>query len=308
MLPIKYTDVDVPSTANINALMTAVTGYIKASMNISVDIGSPLSVTPYFSDGQEYKQINGKLRTSSVPYTYDIVEGNIAGHSSLFKFGSNPDVGTSEETIWQSGGLYPWAAVDLAAGIVKISSTDVDDTHTTGTGVRTVTIYGLSSVDSTEINETVSLTGQTPVNSTLSYYRVNRMICNTAGTTMANEGIIYVGTGAVSSGVPAVKWSTVAVGKNQTLQSIWTVPAGKMLFVTSFFASTNSNKGTIINIYVRPPSELFQIKANVYLFSTAIAKSFDFPLVLQAGTDIDCRAIGTASSGGIQFSFEGWTE
>jgi len=41
-------------------------------------------------------------------YTYDISKGNIQGHTPLFKFGSNSDVGLSEETIWYYGGLYPW--------------------------------------------------------------------------------------------------------------------------------------------------------------------------------------------------------
>ena len=251
--------------------------------------------------------LNGKTRVVSTPYSYAVSEGELAGHTALYKFGSNPDVGVTEETIWQQGGLYNWAAVDAAAGIVKVSSSSALDIAVTGTGARTCTIYGLST-GGIEQNETIALNGQTAVNSTLSYSRVNRIICNTAGTGLKNAGIIYVGTGTVTTGVPAVIWSTVAVGKNQTLQSIYTVPMGKTLYITSFVASTNSNKGNIVNIYVKPPSELFQIKSNIYLFSTATSVHFDFPLVVQSMTDIDCRAIGTATGAGIQFSFEGWLE
>jgi hypothetical protein len=239
-------------------------------LQIIEDGGSiPMSIVDESGDRYGIKHIDNKMRVSSMPYTYDIAEGNIVGHSALYKFGSNPDVGTSEETIWQEGGLYPWASVDAAAGIVKVSSSS--NTDAVGqTGALTCTIYGLNSSTGLVQNETVTLTGQTAVNSTLEYSRVNRIICNTAGTGLANAGIIYVGTGTITTGKPAVVWSSVAVGKNQTLQSIWTVPTGKTFYMTSFSVSTNSNKGNIINIYFKPPGELFQIKANAYLFSTTL--------------------------------------
>lgn len=253
------------------------------------------------------KQIDGKPRVSAMPYTYDIAEGNIADHVALYKFGSNPDVGTTEETIWQQGGLYDWAGVDAAPGTVTISSSSTDDVNTTGTGVWTATIYGLNT-DGQPANETLALDGQTGVPSTLNYSRINRIICNTAGTGRKNAGVIYVGTGAIGSGVPAVIWSTVAIGRNQTLQSIWTVPMGFTFYMTSFNCSTNSNKGTIVNMYFRPPGELFQIKANGYLFGNHLIHKYEFPLPIASMTDIDCRAIGTAVGGAVQFSFEGWYE
>lgn len=292
-----YNEVDSPTSSSPSDLVDTLNSYI-----------GTYETSLVFADGAELKQIDGKLRTSSMPYTYDIAEGNISDHFSIYKFGGNPDVGTSEETIWYQGGVYDWDAVDAAAGIVTVSSSDVDDVAGIGSGAWTCTIYGLSSTDSTTISETVSLDGRNAVNSTLEYYRVNRIIVNTAGTSEANEGIIYVGTGTVSTGVPAVIWSTVAEGKNQTLQSIWTVPKGKTLYMTSFTVSTNSNKGNVINIYFRPPNQLFQIKANAYLFSTALVHQFEFPLMLSEGTDIDCRAVGTATGAGIALSFEAWYE
>lgn len=254
------------------------------------------------------KEADGKPRVSSMPYTYDIVEGNIAGHLSLYKFGSNSAVGLAEETIWTEGDLYPWAAIDLAPGIVKVSSTSTDD-DIAGTGALTCTIYGLNATSGFEQSESIILTGQTPVNSILEYKRVNRIIVMTAGSGLNNAGVIYVGTGTVSGGgVPTVKWASAPIGKNQTLMAVWTVPMGKTLYITSILTSTNSNKGNEINIYVRPLGELFQIKAQQFLFSSNIGNTFQFPLVVEGGTDIDCRAIGVAAGAGIGFSFEGWYE
>jgi len=291
----ELTDTDDNTFASLAAASTYIQGLFR-SITVS-----------QFADGTEQKQVDGKLRTSSMPYTYDIAEGNIAGHTSLYKFGSNPDVSTSQETLWQQGGLYDWAAVDAAAGIVKVSSSSTDD-DVAGTGAWTCTIYGLNSTTGLEQNESIILTGQTAVNSTLEYSRVNRVIVNTAGTGLSNAGVIYVGTGAVSTGVPAVIWSTVVIGENQTLQAIWTVPTGKTLYITSFIGSTNSNKGNEIKIYVRPEGELFQIKSQFFLFSTNVTHTFEFPLIVTSMTDIDIRAVGKATGAGIGFSFEGWTE
>jgi hypothetical protein len=253
------------------------------------------------------KHIDNITRSINTPYTYAIVDLGIPGHSALYKFGSNPDVDTASETIWTEGGLYPWAGIDAAPGVVTISSTSNDDTHTTGTGARTCTIYGLSTAGITQ-NETVSLTGQTAVNSTLQYSRVNRIICNTAGTGLANAGKIYVGTGIVSTGTPAVKWAVAEIGLNQTLQTVWTVPTGKTLYVTRIAFSTNNNKGAIIDFFVKPPGQLFQIKTRNFLFSSPINVTFTVPLKIDSMSDIDVRGIGTGSGGGIAAIIEGWYE
>jgi len=299
-ITIVYSDVTSPVYASATLLKAGLLSMIS-------DNSTNIQFIDEFGTAYGIKQIDGKPRVSSMPYTYDIAEGNVSGHTALYKFGSNPDIGTTEETIWQEGGLYDWAGVDAAPGIVTVSSSSADDVAVTGTGVRTCTIYGLSTLGATQ-SETVSLAGQTAVNSTLEYSRVNRIICNTAGTGLKNAGVIYVGTGTVTAGVPAVKWSTVAIGKNQTLQSIWTVPTGKTLYITSYSVSTNSNKGNIVNIYFRPTGELFQIKANAYLFSSSFTHRFELPLVLAGGTDIDCRGIGVATGAGITVTFEGWYE
>jgi hypothetical protein len=90
--------------------------------------------------------------------------------------------------------------------------------------------------------------------------------------------------------------------------AIWTIPMGKTFFMTSFSASTNSNKGNTVNMYFRPPGELFQIKNTTFLFSTAFEHTFEFPLILAEMTDVDCRAIGVAGGAGISYTFEGWLE
>ena len=68
------------------------------------------------------------------------------------KFGKNPDVGNTEETIWDAGGLYSWQS---AAESLEILSSEVADAAA-GTGARTVTVKGLDS-NYELLSETVTL-------------------------------------------------------------------------------------------------------------------------------------------------------
>jgi hypothetical protein len=81
------------------------------------------------------------------------------------------------ETIWAEGGLYSYLT---AATVLKVSSSSVNDTSA-GTGARTVELSGLDA-DYNEISELVTLNGQTPVNTTKLFLRINRMVVRSAGS------------------------------------------------------------------------------------------------------------------------------
>jgi len=279
--------------------------------------GSPSGALPVASElvdetGVAYgvKHVGNKPRVSTTPYYVDIAEGNIPDHKALFKYGNISAIGTSFETVWNEGGLYPWAGVDAAPGIVTISSTSAQDTTTTGTGAWTLDFYGEDLVGNEQTETVTTLSGQTPVNSTLSYRRVSRIIVRTAGTAGGNVGVIYVGTGAVTAGVPAVAWASVDVGDNQTLQAIWTVPAGKTFYMTSVGLASDVDNGSEMHLRARPPGEVFQIKYLEHIFGGAHKHDFEFPLVFTAGTDIDIqlkmkKVVANSSASG---TFSGWYE
>jgi len=145
------------------------------------------------------------------PFELQVARGQVAYHTPQFKFGFNPDVDDSEETVWAQGGLYSYLS---SASILKVSSSSTAD-DSAGTGARTVQLYGLDA-NYNEINETVTLDGQTAVNTTNSFLRINRMVVRSAGTGEKNAGVIYAGAGTVTAGVPANKYATIAIGDNQT--------------------------------------------------------------------------------------------
>lgn len=234
------------------------------------------------------------------PFELQVSRGQIPGHETQFKFGFNPDVDDSLETVWAEGGLYSYLS---SASVLKVSSSSANDTSA-GTGARTVQLFGLDA-DYNEINETVTLSGQTAVNTTNSFLRINRMVVRSAGSGGTNAGVIYAGTGTVTSGVPANKYATIAVGDNQTLMALWTVPAGYTAYLLQkdvTLATTQNNKYATVRLMVRPDGEVFQTRDKHVLDNNVLHQKYDIPLKLEEKTDIEVRCVGDSSGADIAIS------
>jgi len=237
---------------------------------------------------------------TSEPFDLQLAREQISFHKTQFKFGFNPDIDNTLETVWAQGGLYSYLS---AATVLKISSSSTDDTSA-GTGARTVTISGLDA-NYDEISETITLNGQTAVNSTLSYLRINRMVVRSAGTGGQNAGVIYAGTGTVTTGVPANKYATIAIGDNQTLMALWTVPRGYTAYLTQTdvtLATTQNNKYCTCSLVVRPYGEVFQVKDRFVKAESTTTLTYSVPLKITEKSDIEYRAIGDSIGADIAIS------
>ena len=234
------------------------------------------------------------------PFNLQVARGQIAYHYPIFKFGFNPDIDDAFETVWAQGGLYSYLS---AATVLKVSSSSTNDTSA-GTGARTVELQGLDG-DYNEISETVTLNGQTAVNTTKSYLRIYRMVVKTAGTGGQNAGVIYAGTGTVTTGVPANKYATIAIGDNQSLMALWTVPAGHTAYLLQTditVATTQNNKYCTVHFVARPPGEVFQVNDKFVKAESSHKQGYDIPLEFAEKTDIEVRAIGDSVGADIAIS------
>lgn len=234
-------------------------------------------------------------------YGIQIHEGQWHGEKPLFKFGLNPAVGTDSETIWEQGGVYAYPSSAIS---MKVSSSDAND-DAAGTGARTVEVFGLDG-DYNEINETVSLDGQTAVSTTIEFLRVFRVIVRSAGSGGTNAGDIYVGTGTVTAGVPATKYAKILVGEGQTLMALWTVPAGYTGYILrSTFSSgtTATNKYAEVRLKVRPLGEVFQTKTAVTINQALYEMEYDLPIKVTEKSDIEARAFVSSGTDEIAATF-----
>jgi hypothetical protein len=239
-------------------------------------------------------------RGTTEDFGLQVARGQIPYHKHVYKFGQNAVVGDSVETIWSQGGLYSYPP---SATTMTVSSSNTNDTSA-GTGARTVLISGLDG-DYDEISETITLNGQTAVTTTNSFLRVNRAIVLTAGSGGANAGIIYVGTGTVTTGVPANIYTTInGDGTNQTLQAFWTVPANYTAYIhqTNISTGNSSNNPAVLKtlLVARPHGGVFNTKEVIVLTDGNHLQDYSFPIKLTEKTDIEFRA--ESSSGSVNFN------
>lgn len=243
-----------------------------------------------FAELIDLLKANGFIQGIPMDFLLEVAKGNVLGHSGNHKFGHNHAVGTTEETIWPEGGNYVFAA---SAATWTISSDNANDTAA-GTGARTVEVFNLDgSYD--EDNNIFSLNGLTGVNVPNSL-RNNRMIVRSSGSGGVNAGTIYLGEGAITAGRPATVYGMIEPGKNQTQQSFFTVPNGKVLLMEYFNVYVDTTKSFQGLLYVRPFGEVFQIKDEIHVHLAGDKTHYKPPRRFGAKSDIEVRGEVSATT------------
>lgn len=228
------------------------------------------------------------------PFELQVARGQISWHKTIFQFGVNTAIGTTFETIWTANSVYAYLS---AATVLKISSANANDTSA-GTGARTITISGLDA-NYNEISETVIMNGQTAVNTVNSYLRVFDMNVVTAGSGETAAGIIYAGTGTVTSGVPAVVYGQIEATYNSSAMALFTVPAGYTAYITSYTFTSASAAASIVTgaVFIRPFGGVFVLEASAKLAGgNSFDRHFDTPLAVAEKSDIEMQVAATTSA------------
>ena len=209
-----------------------------------------------------------------------IAAGDLAGYAGVHKYGAV--FGTASagwSTIWtaadtSSSILYPWS---IAANTITVSSSSGSDTGR-------ITIQGLDT-DYNIVEETLTLNGVSSVSGSTTFHRVNRafMLDDT------NIGKIQVLNGSTVV-------TEIAAGFGQTMQSFYTIPAGKTGYVLTLIASANKNQETTIVLFSRPFGGAFRAQTTMSLYQNNQQLDFPVPLKYTEKTDIDLRVNGAANA------------
>lgn len=153
--------------------------------------------------------------------------------TDIVVWGANNTAGTAGlEELYQGDQALDWYAVLGTGAALDITSSSANDVDTTGTGLQTLTIYGLGT-DKKYQEETIAMNGTTIVTSVKSWTDIFGAQGATYGTLKQNAGDIYIvktGTGGTYStpGVPGTLTSLVAkqlAGFTSCQNGHWVVPA-----------------------------------------------------------------------------------
>jgi hypothetical protein len=235
------------------------------------------------------------------PFGLQVSRGQIQGHSSVIVFGYNSDVDTSEETVWPDGGTIPHPT---SASVLKISSSSANDASA-GTGARTVYIEGVDG-NYAVVSETVTLNGQTAVNTTNSYLYVNRFYVVTVGSGGANAGNINAGTGTVTSGVPDVLYDIIATGYNNRTTGHYCVPAGYTAYMTEgIFSAGQASGSTSVTGFLKQhgPDNILRVGAVATVNNSAAVFVFEQPYIIPEKNCVGATAIGSSANNAVSSYF-----
>jgi len=235
------------------------------------------------------------------PFELQVSRGQIQGHSTVIVFGYNPDVDTSEESVWPASGTVPHPT---SASVLKISSSSADDASA-GTGARTVFIEGLDG-NFNVVSETVTLNGQTAVNTTNSYLYVNSFYVATVGSGGANAGNINAGTGTVTAGVPAVLYDIISIGYNNRTTGHYCVPAGYTGYMSEgIFSAGQASGSTSVTGFLRQhgTDNILRVGAVATVNNSAAVFMFEQPYIIPEKNCVGATAIGASANNAVSSYF-----
>lgn len=252
---------------------------------------------------------NGDLQTARVSkggylitddFMLEIAKGNIQGHAVYRKFGVIRSIqATQPADVWEYGEnvgaeIYTFST---GADIDSISSDNAGDT-------QEITIIMLDA-NYEEFTQTVTLNGQNRVAITPGL-RLNRAY-NSNGVPTSGNVYIYENT-ALSGGAPIDVTKVrgyISVAGQQTLQAVYTTPAGKTAYIYEFQTSMGGRKTGFATYegFLRVPGGVFRIQDTHDLAATGtsnLANVYTAPRAYPEKTDF--RPQITVDTNGLGFS------
>ena len=148
--------------------------------------------------------------------------------------GRNDDINTSFMQIAANAIVLPTTPTTTT-----ISSNDINDT-VAGTGARKYRVTALDGAWNQHIL-TGDMDGANAVTLVPDLLRVLSVEITECGSTGSNQGNIYVGSGAVTAGVPDVRYKEVTIGVNKDRDLFSCVPSQRKAYITRVNVTTLEN-------------------------------------------------------------------
>ena len=209
-----------------------------------------------------------------------IASGLVINTSHINKFGYNPVLSSSLETIHDAGGLYSY--IETAGPATVTGASDAG---------AVVSVQGLDE-NYDQVTESVIVGETTSTN----FIRVFRARLETHPTAEVNNGDITV---TVDGAVRA----TILADKGQTLMALYTIPRRTTGYLIKFQGSVEKSQEIVFKILTRSiDNGVFNVKGQFGSFGNSITYDYPVPLLFKEKTDIEVRAqAGATAAGGAIF-------
>ena len=181
----------------------------------------------------------------------DFARIHIPGGRSFFFFGFNDSmISGSWDEVHPGGTDVNWLTVSAKMEALSTTSADTSD----GAGVRSIEIHGLSPLG-VDQDEVISMAGTAPVESSLEYIRVNKMhnedVGTYGGSHQGDVTLRVTGGGSIQSVMTGREGNvnaSVQYGSGEAGNGYWTVPLGKVLYITRLEVIPNVKANQTIDI------------------------------------------------------------
>lgn len=231
-----------------------------------------------------------------------ITLGLFENTSMVTKAGLNDDIDTGSvpEDIWGGGGVYN--GFPSSGETVRAVSTSADDAAG-GSGLRTMSAQ-LMTTDWVWVSVTFTLNGTTPVAPDAPYtntlfIRGHTASGLTAGSTGANVGDISIYQSTTTANV----FLLMLIGRNQTNNSAYTIPAGYSGLLTNVTPSIAQSTAAAFaqgHLRIRNFGGIFRQRRPLLILSTSSIEDLnDEYLLLTEKTDIIGRITSVSNSNTI---------
>ena len=208
---------------------------------------------------------------------------------SLFRFGKNPDLGLTRETVWSTGGHEVYVSTNT---ITHVSSSSALDNQLMRLESHTVDANN----DFTFVVQFVTLNGQNKVTLTTPVARVSS-VNNANGIPLVGSVYVYEDT-SITAGVPTDLTKvhiTIPQGFNQSFKGATTFDKETFGILTQGFGGVGNKQTANVEFEfeVRPKNGVFQSGAAIIAGSTSgnFNINLDPAIIVPPNSDIRVTAI-----------------
>jgi hypothetical protein len=246
-----------------------------------------------------------EVQSMNSDFMLNVARGLVSGMRSVNKWGHAPSgMQTTLTDVWDRANATPtqqiWLAPTAARVHALVSTSASDDGSPAGVGARTVIVYGLTSWDTAETTETVTLNGTASVNTVNSYVIIHRMAVATFGASGPN-----VGTLTATAATDATVTAAILPGNGRTEMAVYGVPSTQTAYLSKFHASINDGAATArVDFYGKVASDpanfpaVFSLARSFCMTNTGTgtyAEEFNPPMAIPGPCILKLSGIASAA-------------